>query len=323
MSFSADVKNECARIKNVNVSGVIAELAAYIPMCGALKLTRHGLVLRFNTENAAIGRRIFTFLKNFYSGDVDVKVSQSKQLKKNNIYTIAMNDTNAVRVLLYDTAFVTDDNVFTPNYMPYSVLRTDEEERAYVRASFLGAGSISNPEKYYHLEFVSSTLDHSHFLQEILSGYGLGAKVTGRKESFITYIKGAEQIADTLALMGAQMSVLKFENIRVLKDVNNNVNRLVNMESANLNKIVNSSVAQVQDIELIQQTCGLDTLPEGLRDVAILRLADESLSLKELGERLKPPIGKSGVNHRFKKLRAIANQIRGEHDGYKDSKIEQ
>lgn len=322
MSFSFDVKNELARIKLNNLGDIIAELSAYIPMCGALKLSLDGIMIRFNTENAAIGRRIFTFLKNFYSEEVEVTISQSKQLKKNNIYTIALKETNACKVLLYDTDFIVGENVFAPNYYPYTVVKEDSAKRAYIRAAFLGSGSISNPEKYYHLEFISSSADHADFLRILLNGYGLNAKVIARKEAFITYIKGAEQISDVLSLMGAQRSMLKFEDIRVFKDVNNNVNRLVNMESANLNKIVNNSVKQVMDIRLIENTIGLKSLPESLQEVAKIRLSDEALSLKELGMMLDPPIGKSGVNHRFNKIKEIANKIRSEHDGYKKSNIE-
>lgn len=321
LSFSFDVKNELARIKLNNLADIVAELAAYIPMCGALKLSGEGVRVRFNTENAAIGRRIFTFLKNFYSEEVEVLISQSKQLKKNNIYTISLKETNACKILLYDTEFIIDENVFAPNYYPYRVIREDSQKRSYIRAAFLGSGSISNPEKYYHLEFVSNSNEHANFLNKILNEYGLNSKVISRKEYFITYIKGAEKISDVLSLMGAQKSMLKFENIRVYKDLNNNVNRIVNMESANLNKIVNNSVKQVMDIKLIDEMMGLNSLPETLRDVAKLRLEDESLSLKELGAKLNPPIGKSGVNHRFNKIKEIANKLRGEHYGYKDSNI--
>lgn len=312
MSFSFDVKNELARIKINNLGDIIAELAAYLPTCAVLGIVPEGIKIRFNTENAAIGRRIFTFLKNYYSEDVEVKISQSRQLKKNNIYTIMLGDVHASKVLLYDTEFICSENVFNRNYFPYGVIKDETAKRAYVRASFLGSGSISNPEKYYHLEFVSNSLEHANFLNTILNGYLLNSKVISRKESYITYIKGAEQISDVLSLMGAQKSMLKFEDIRVYKDVNNNVNRLVNMESANLNKIVNNSVRQIIDIKLIDEKIGLKSLPETLQEVAILRLEDESLSLKEIGLMLTPQIGKSGVNHRFNKIREIANNLRGE-----------
>ncbi|SUB75271.1 Putative sporulation transcription regulator WhiA [Peptoniphilus indolicus] len=322
MSFSFDVKNELARIKLNDLADIIAELSAYIRMCGALQLSGDGIRVRFNTENAAIGRRIFTFLKDFYSKDVEVKISQSRQLKKNNIYTIVLEDENACKLLFYDSEFITGENVFVQSYSPYRVIRWDSAKRAYIRAAFLGAGSISNPEKYYHLEFVSNNEEHANFVSDILNEYCLNSKVIARKEYFITYIKGAEQISDLLSLMGAQRSMLKFEDIRVYKDLNNNVNRLVNMESANLNKIVNNSVKQVIDINLIEEKLGLNSLPESLQQVARLRLEDESLSLKEIGMMLDPKIGKSGVNHRFNKIREIANEIRGEQNGYKESNIE-
>ncbi|EFI42024.1 DNA-binding protein WhiA [Peptoniphilus sp. oral taxon 386] len=317
MSFSSSVKDEVAKMKVSQNCDIVAELSGLIPMCASLKFNE-GINIYFNTENAAVARRIFTFLKRYYSDEVEVVVSKSKQLKKNNIYSIILKDDGASRVLLYDVDYLRNENVFTPNYMPISILDMDCCKRAYIRGAFLGAGSISNPEKYYHFELVSSKYEHAKFLSEIINSLGFNSKIVGRKESYIVYIKEAEKISDMLSYIGASKATLDFENIRVYKDINNRVNRIVNLENANLNKIVNTSVKQVMDIEYIKNTIGLESLPKNLRDVAELRLEDDSISLKELGEMLNPPVGKSGVNHRLNKIKEIASKLRSEHNGNKN-----
>lgn len=319
MSFSSSVKNELAKIRVSEVCDVLSELSGLVPMCGSLKFTTSGIKVYFNTENASVARRIFTFLKKFYSNEVEVQVSKSRQLKKHNMYSVNLKDSSASKVLLYDLDFIRGENVFTPNYRPSSLLRSDCCKKAYIRGAFLGAGSVSNPEKHYHLEFVCNTLEHGRFLSELINYFGFNSKVISRKEYYIVYIKEAEQISDIISLMGASNSTLDFESVRVFKSINNQVNRLVNLENANLNKIVNTHVRQVMDIKLIQEKIGLDSLPENLREVAILRLEDDSISLKELGSKLKPPIGKSGVNHRLNKIKDIASKLRSEENANKNN----
>lgn len=310
MSFSSTVKDEIAKLKLSNSTDVIGELTGFIPMCASLKFINGGIEISFNTENAAVARRIFTHLKKNYSEDVEVVVSKSKQLKKNNIYSIILRDESSSKALLYDTEFIRSENVFIKNYSPYFIKQDIELKKSYIRGSFLGGGSISNPEKYYHIEFVVASEDHAIYLSELINSFGFNSKWINRKDNLIVYIKEAEQISDLLNLMGASKSVLKFENIRVFKDVNNQVNRIVNLENANLNRIVNTSIRQIMDIKLIDETIGLNNLPDSLKEVASLRLSDDTLSLKELGQRLNPPIGKSGVNHRLKKINEIANKLR-------------
>ncbi|WP_138160530.1 DNA-binding protein WhiA [Peptoniphilus catoniae] len=315
MSFSSYVKSELAKIPIENNCDIIAELAAFVPMCASLSLAEGGLRIGFNTESAAVARRIFTFLKGYYSEDVVVKVSKSRQLKKNNIYSVMLEDSGATNLLLDDVNYIRNENVFMPNYAPEFLLRDRCCRRAYIRGSFLGAGSISDPKKYYHLEFVCNRAEHAEFLSNLINSFGFRSKFIARKDSYIVYLKEAEQISDLLSLTGAYRSTLEFENVRVFKDINNRVNRIVNLESANLNKIVDTNIRQVRDIELIDKVIGLDNLPDNLRQVAQLRLEDRSLSLRELGKRLSPPIGKSGVNHRLKRIKDIADSIRSERDG--------
>lgn len=315
MSFSSAVKDEVAKKRIEDISEVIAEIAGLVPTCGSLKFNNLGITVHFNTENAAVARRIFTFIKSYYSEEVEVLVSKSKQLKKKNLYSIIIRDTGAAKSLLYDINFLTGENVFMLNYKPYNILIDINTKKAYIRGAFLGAGSITNPEKFYHLEFVCADDSHAEFLSETIKSFSLNSKIVKRKESYVVYIKEAEQIGDLLTIIGANRSLLKFENIRVLKSVNNQVNRLVNLETANLNKTIDASLSQIADIKYIRDTVGIEKLPVNLQEVAKIRLRNDSLSLKEIGDMLDPPIGKSGVNHRLKKLKEIANKLRSEENG--------
>lgn len=322
MSFSSSVKNEVARLKVSDRCDVVAELAGLLAMCGSLKFNQFQIAaLYFHTENASVARRIFTFLKRYYSEDVEVIVSKSMQLKKNNIYQVMLKDIGAVKSLLKDTEFLKGENVFMPNYRLKSIVVKDCCKRAYIRGAFLGAGSVSNPDKSYHIEFVSNNEDHAEFLSEMMNYYDFNSKIVKRKENYVIYIKEAEKISDLLALIGATNSVLEFENVRVVKFMKNKVNRIVNCETANLNKTVEASIKQVEDIMLIERKIGLEKLPDSLREVAYLRMENQDSSLKEIGDMLSPPVGKSGINHRLNKIRDIANKLRSEQDEYKNSKI--
>jgi len=173
----------------------------------------------------------------------------------------------------------------------------------------MGSGSISNPEKSYHAEFVSNKEVQSKVLQELLEDYGIKGKNIRRKNSYVTYIKESEQISDLLALMGANNGVLDFENIRAVKETRNQINRVINCETANLDKIVYTSMRQINSIKILKKYKVIDELPDNLRELAYLRLKHSNASLKELGKMLNPPLGKSGVNHRLKKIEKIAEEL--------------
>lgn len=319
MSFSNDVKNEISRILIDNQSLVICELAGLVRMCGTIIFNGQDLQVQFVTENASIARRIFTFLKT-YSKNVDAHVSKNMQLKKKNNYILTLAEGSAVRELLYDTGFIEGENVFSRNYvMDDRLLRDGETRRAYIRGSFLGAGSISNPDKAYHAEFVTNNLDHAENLSEIINSFALNSKIVKRKDNYVVYLKEAEQISDLLAIIGANKAIFKFENIRVVKDVRNNINRIVNCETANINKTINAALKQIEDINLIDEMLGLDNIDDNLREVAILRKEHSVASLQELGDMLSPKVSKSGVNHRLKKIGVIAKELRGEEDERSDS----
>lgn len=314
MSFSSMTKNEISRLPIKNECCSIAELAAIIRMCGTIQISGiKKISLKFITENAAIARRIFSLLKMLYDTEMEIMVRRNRQLKKNNSYLIVVTNTDATNRILKALGLIRDEENSRYNIhykVPDSLIENRCCKRAYVRGAFLGGGSISNPEKSYHLEFVTNNEEHSNDLLQIINSFGLNARIVKRKENYVIYLKEGEQIVDILNIIGAHQALLKFENIRVLKDVRNNINRIVNCETANLSKTINASIKQVKNIEYIDSKIGIDKLPENLRELARLRLANRDASLKELGAMLNPPVGKSGVNHRFRRIEKIAEELR-------------
>lgn len=315
MTFSATTKNELSRLTLTDDCCAISELAAIIRMSGTIQISgMKNINLRFTTENAAIARRIFSILKIIYDTEVEVMVRRNKQLKKNNNYLIVVNDKDISKRILEDVGFVRgESSVFNPDYtIPEELIKNRCCKRSYVRGAFLGGGSITNPEKTYHLEFVTSKEEHAKGLSDVINSFGLNSKIVIRKENYVIYIKEGEQIVDLLNIIGAHQALLKLEDIRVLKNVRNNINRLVNCETANLGKTIDASMRQVANIKYIKNTIGLNKLPNNLREIAELRLQYNDASLKELGMMLNPPVGKSGVNHRFRKIDQLAEELGGD-----------
>lgn len=312
MSFSSKVKSEIARNINVTKSEALAQISAIMKVSGTIAFNGKGISFRIATENPSTARVIFTLLKDFFSIHSKLMVKKSNSLKKNNIYMVLIDEEMGVRDLLKNTGIFKDvDGIMSLDYrIEDTMVSGDEGKRAYIRGAFLGGGSISNPEKTYHLEFVTHSEEYALDLSKLINSYKLKSKVIQRKNSFVIYIKEADQIVDLLSIVGAHTALLELENIRIMKEMRNNVNRLVNCETANLSKTVNAAVRQVESIKFIQSEIGIKRLPQNLREVAELRLNYPDESLKELGEMLDPPIGKSGINHRLRKIEKIAGELR-------------
>ena len=192
-----------------------------------------------------------------------------------------------------------------------SQMKQDEQlARLCIREAFIKSGSMNDPNKKYHLEIMFKTKKKAEEMQTLLNNFNINAKIIKREKDYMLYLKDGEEISEFLALIGANSSVIKFEEIRVLKETRNDINRLVNCETANLNKTINAAVKQIEDIKLIKKKRKFSNLPENLQEIAELRIANPDVSLVELGKMLSEPIGKSGVNHRLKKLSAIAEDLR-------------
>lgn len=315
MSFSLKVKNEICRHTDIGKKEAIAALSAIMKVSGTLLLgSNKQFSFKIATENPAIARLIFKMLKEHFHIHTKIMVKKSNSLKKNNVYIILITEEMGVRDLLKEVGLLKEnENIFSLDYsIPRNIIDTEECKRSYIRGAFLGGGSISNPEKTYHLEFVTHDNEYVEDLSSLINEYGLNSKVIQRKSSFIVYLKEGEQIVDLLNIIGAHASLLELENVRIMKEMRNNVNRLVNCETANLSKTVNAAVRQVESIKLIQNEIGLARLPKNLKEIAELRLSYPDESLKELGEMLDPVVGKSGVNHRLRRIEKIAEELRKE-----------
>lgn len=313
MSFSAKVKGEICRYTEVSKEEALAQLSAIMKVSGTLAFSGRQISFKITTENPASARFIFTLLKDHFDIHSKLMVKKGNSLKKNNIYMVLITEDMGIKDLLKKTGILREiDGIMSLDYsIDKDLISTDETCRAYIRGAFLGGASISNPEKTYHLEFVTHSLEYAEDLSKLINKFGLNSKVIQRKNSYIVYLKEGEQIVDLLNIIGAHSALLELENIRIMKEMRNNVNRLVNCETANLSKTVNAAVRQVESIRLIEREIGLQRLPKNLREIAELRLNYPDESLKELGEMLDPVVGKSGVNHRLRKIEKIADELRG------------
>lgn len=282
-------------------------------MNGSLSFTNRQLSLDVQTENAAIARRLYTIVKKLYPYNVELLVRKKMRLKKNNVYICRVRE--GAREILADLEIVSNSFEFN-HTISEAIIPKNNQRRAYLRGAFLAGGSVNNPEtSSYHLEVYSLYKEHGEALANLMNHYDLNAKTIERKKGYVTYLKEAEKISDFLNLVGATQAMLKFEDVRIVRDMRNSVNRIVNCETANLNKTIGAALRQVENIRYIDNAIGLDQLPEKLREIARLRVEYQDVTLKELGEMVSTGVvSKSGVNHRLRKIDEIAEAIRrGEH----------
>lgn len=314
MSFSKDVKEELSRTEVPARHCQIAEITAIISICGHVVISaRNKYSVKIHTENVAVARKYFTLLQKAFNIDAEISIRQNANLKNSRIYTITVNNhESAIRILqatkLMDENQEIRENMSTVNNI---IIMKDCCKRAYIRGAFLAAGSISAPEKSYHLEIVCDNQAKAVQLSSIIKSFKIDAKTVERKRHFVVYIKEGAGIVDMLNVMQAHISLMDLENVRILKEMRNSVNRKVNCETANLSKTVNAAVRQMEDIRYIENTIGLSALPDVLKEAARARLQNPDVSLKELGAILTPPLGKSGVNHRLKRISEIALELKG------------
>ena len=309
MSYASDVKKELTTLE-VHKENAKAELMALIRMNGSISLANRKIILNIQTENPAIARRIYKLILEFYEVESKLVVRKKMKLNKNNVYVVRI--ANQAQAILDDLGIF--DNYQIVERVPIELLKDDSQVRSYLRGAFLAGGSVNNPEtSRYHLEIYSLYEEHNDMISEMMNNYELNSRTTDRRSGYITYLKEAEKIANFLQLIGATNAMLKFEDVRIMRDMRNSVNRLVNCENANMNKVANASTKQISNIQFIDDTVGLDKLPEKLYEVAITRMKMPEVSLKELSESLPSgAISKSGINHRLRKINEFADKIREE-----------
>ena len=308
MSFASKTKKELTQIEADDCC-TKAEIAAFIRMNGVMSFSNKQLSLDVQTENASIARRLYSNVKALYPYKVELLVRKKMRLKKNNVYICRIRE--GAKHLLEELSIMTHDFQMIHTIDP-KLIEEDCCARAYLRGAFLAGGSVNNPEtSSYHLEVFSSYQEHSRSLVELMNRFQLNAKSIERKKGYIAYLKEAEKISDFLGIIGANVSLMKFEDVRIMRDMRNSVNRLVNCETANLNKTIGAAQRQVENIKLIERTIGLDQLPDRLQEIAQLRVTHQDVTLKELGEMVTgTPVSKSGVNHRLRKIEEIADRLR-------------
>ena len=300
MSFSNDVKNELSRLETNEVCCDKAELLGVLRMSGAIVIRGMNIGIHFSTENAALARRVLQILKNNYQVQTEVVITRSSRLKKNNRYQVRVLPAPQVNIAMTELQLLSiESDLKNP------LLTKQCCKRAFLRGAFLGGGSISRPSSDYHLEMVTGNEDFERIIIKVMHTFSMKAKLTDRKNDYIVYLKDGESITNFLRVIGAHNSMMELENARVLKEMRNNVNRRVNCETANLGKVVKAAVRQVNCIKFIDEHMGLSELPEALQQTALLRLEYPEASLNELVE-YSGGIGKSGINHRLKKLQEMA-----------------
>lgn len=310
MSFSSKIKDELSGQCPLGRHCQIAEIAAIISMCGRIIISvKDEYTIKIHTENISVARKYFTLLKKTYNIDTEVSIRRSSKMC---LYTVIIRKhEDSIKVLkaskLLDLNGEICENMSVSDNL---IIQKECCKRAFIRGAFLATGSVSDPEKFYHYEIVCSTYDKAVQLQKIIQTFNIDAKIVERKKYFVVYIKEGSGIVDILNVMEAHISLMDLENIRILKEMRNSVNRKVNCETANLKKTVSAAVKQIEDIKYIRDTKGLSMLSEGLEEIARLRIENPEASLKELGEMVNPPVGKSGVNHRLRKICEIAEDLR-------------
>lgn len=306
MSFSTEVRDELAHLMGTKCCNT-AELTALLRMGGTMIIRGSGVPgLNFSTENASVARKTLTLIRQEFSVVADVVVTRAKRLKKRNTYQIRFVPSPVVADLLSSLGMLKGSG-WAADDSP--VLRKLCCRRAYLRGAFLGGGSVNKPEGDYHLELVTASQNFANNLLRLLRAQHLPVGMTERKNDYVVYLKDGDAISGFLSIVGAHQAVMKFENVRVVKDMRNQVNRLVNCETANLQKTVNASVRQLEAIRMIESVLGLDSLPPGLQETARLRLDFPEATLQELVNAVSGKLGKSGINHRLRKLEEIAADI--------------
>jgi cell division protein WhiA len=308
MSFASETKKELTNIE-VKDCCANAELSALIRMNGSLSFSNQMLVVNIQTENAAIARRIYTLIKKGYDTPVELLVRKKMRLKKNNVYIVRIKEDT--KKILEELKILGENFTFIHN-ISEDLIKKKCCRRSYLRGAFLAGGSVNNPEtSSYHLEIFSLYSEHNDALSELMNSFGLNSKTLERKKGFITYLKEAEKITEFLNIIGAHNALLRFEDVRIVRDMRNSVNRLVNCETANLNKTIGAALRQVENIKFIERHVGLQILPDKLREIAELRVNYQDVTLKELGEMVSGgTISKSGINHRLRKIDQLAEKLR-------------
>lgn len=309
MSFTKTIKDECSRAPMRDPQLMLAELAAIARFNGTILMQSFCEPrVRFTTSNHSVARRIFLLIKRITGVEPEISSIQSAPFQKKLSFQIVLEDVEATHSLLVSVGLL-DLQGNLIDQVPAKLLWGLQKSRSFLRGAFLVSGYVASPEKAHHLEIEAPHEEQARLLRTQMKKFKLNAKLFERKEASGLYLKDGEQIAEFLNVIEAHQSLLAFEDARAMKDMRNQINRKINFETANLDKTVDASMKQVALIKELDKKLGLQVLDDTIAELARLRVKHPSATLKELGEMCDPPIGKSGVNHRFRKLMRTAEEL--------------
>ncbi len=309
MSFTEEVKHELIRNNNHNKEEMIAELSALIRINGSIQIINKQLAVNIKLYYGDLARKIYSYIKDEFGFTMEIVVKQNNNFSRHHIYVLRIIPQQGIKKFLIKLGLLSEDEniIFT---LKESFINNKNLQKSYLRGTFLGGGSINPPESEYHLEFRTEYESHAEDILELLAQFELKGHLIEHKNKYVIYFKSFADITKILSIIGAHQSLLNMENQHIVKNVKNNVNRRVNCETANLEKTVKAAMEQMEDINIIEKYRGFDNISKGLKEIAKLRRKNPYASLKELGQLLDPPLSKSGVNHRLRRLRKLADELR-------------
>lgn len=313
MSFSSETKNELARVEPEKKCDQLAEIAGFLRVSGSLRLSGRGkFTIVIATDNPAIARHYKRLIREYFQIDARLEVGGAEALKKGHTYMLTISPEDRSESILRETGIllVREGNNFISDGIYEELIRRKCCKRAYMRGMFMGTGTVSDPEKSYHLEFVCESRTLANDLKKMINSFvDLSVKVVQRRNRWVVYMKNSQYISDMLALMGAHAQMLAFENVRVQKSVFNQTTRIMNCDNANTDRTLDASEKQIRAILRLKNAGQLPMMTEKLRELAELRLNNPEASLTQLGEMMDPKLGKSGVNNRMKRILSMAEKV--------------
>lgn len=310
MSFASETRNELARVQADKKCCMLAEISGFIRVCGSIGLAGGGKFrIVTTTENPAVARHFKMLVKQYFNVETSLEVGEGTSLKKGKCYIVTIGPEQLSEQILRETGIlmIREGMNFISDGIHSEIIRKKCCKKAYLRGIFLGSGTVTDPEKEYHFEITCATDILASDLMKMINSFdGIKAKKTVRKKDYVVYVKNSEQIVDILAIMGASGKLFEYEDVRIKKGIRNQANRINNCDQANIDKAVAAAERHIANIRKIEETIGLENIPEKLREVAELRLKHPDVSLTELGEMIDPPMKKSGINKRLLKIEEIA-----------------
>lgn len=307
MSFSSELKSELSVLPITDMCCACAELSAVVAFSGRLRKTKDGYIFSVVTENAKVAKRVYDLIKFVFNITSKLLINKTRSSSYN---VCVKGDDDILKILKTLDLIPNNSAIDRILGITLNTELMDKKccKKAFVRGAFIAAGAMISPEKNYHLEFVTHRYRlHTQF-SKLVEDFGLAPKSVVRKSNYVMYFKNSEDIGDVLALMGASSAVMEYQNTRIYKELRNDINRRMNCDMANLDKTMNAASKQIAAIEKLMNRGVFSQLPDQLREIAEIRIEHSDISLIELGKLVNPPIGKSGVNHRLRKIVEIADK---------------